>query len=259
MSWRAVAAEPLLQFVVAAALLLGLGSLWSSGEEAASVDTIVVPADLAGDAREAWIDRALLIAEARRRGLERNDSLIERQLQMKMQALLDAEHARVTPSETELASWYASRQAHYADAERRDITQVFVPRSLLTTEAREALERVAQRVQAGVAGAEAVAGEPLPALQHLQGQTAEMLRRRYGEVLATPVFAATGEWIGPVESGLGWHLLQVTDVTPVRPRPLSAVRDQVIVDWREQQRQAQRDAQLASWRARYRIIDGRAE
>ena len=63
-----------------------------------------------------------------------------------------------------------------------------------------------------------------------------------------------GRWIGPIQSGYGWHIVYVSERTEGRPKPLSEVRDAVQRDWLAARRKEIIDATYSKMREKYAVI-----
>ena len=62
-----------------------------------------------------------------------------------------------------------------------------------------------------------------------------------------------GQWTGPVQSGLGVHLVRVTSWTPSTPASLDTVRQEVQREWEYERRKRAFDASYAAMRAKYDV------
>jgi hypothetical protein len=247
---RAVLADPMAHFLAAGAGLFLLFQ-WSGAQDG-EPDRIVVGASQVehltlGFART-WqrpptpgelkgliddhVREEIATREARRLGLDRDDTLIRRRLRQKLEFLVeDAQAAH--PAEAELQAWL---DAH-PDAFRRDPQVAF--RHVLLSRARrgaaaaaDAEQLLARLSTLGPAVDVSRLGDPLRLLPH----EVELASRRevaglFGEAFADRVLALPpGRWAGPVESGYGLHLVLVTEREPGRLPALSEVRERVLHD-----------------------------
>lgn len=231
--------EPLLQFVLIGGLLFALDALLRT----APPDVIPLPAGMSDRQQQQYVDGQILLREARKRGLERGDSIIQRQLQQKMRNLIETQ-ARIEPAnEASLQAWLEQHPERYRQAARIDLEQIFIPRSQQADN--PDLSSVLAQLQAAQPITLPVTS--LPKTSHAA------LRKRYGLALADAAFAANAQWSGPVESGLGQHVLRITARHPGALPALQKIRPQVLKDWRSEQRQqAYRDT-LQQLRQHYRI------
>lgn len=171
--------------------------------------------------------------EARRLGLDRDDTLIRRRLRQKLEFLVEDDGQTASPSDGELQAWL---DAH-PDAFRREpdvaFRHVLVSRAQRGRAAETETQALLARLTALGPGADiAGLGDPL----RLLPDEVELTPRRdvaglFGETFADRVLGLPpGRWAGPVESGYGVHLVLVTHRAPGRLPALTEVREQVVRD-----------------------------
>jgi parvulin-like peptidyl-prolyl isomerase len=77
----------------------------------------------------------------------------------------------------------------------------------------------------------------------------------FGSAFAQRLAAAEpGQWVGPVASDFGQHLVRVTGRVDGTAPPLSELREVVREEWLGAQAQARRDQAYRALRERYRIV-----
>lgn len=217
--------DPLLQFAVLGGLLFTLDGLRQSTDTA----PIEVPAHLTPEQQQQRVQAEILLREARKRGLDQGDSIIERQLQQKMRSLIESRASVLQPDSATLHAWFIQYAERYAEPARVSFEQVFYPRSVYGQATPEPFNPDLAALQQGQSIS-------TPVLSHAHASHAA-LRKRYGKTLADALFSAGPEWSGPVQSGLGWHLIRVTaQHAPVLPA-FASVQDRVTADWREAERE----------------------
>lgn len=217
--------DPLLQFVVLGGLLFGLNHLRSPQADA----TIVVPAGLSPPQQQLRIQSEILLREARKRSLDQGDSIIERQLQQKMRALIESTASRHAPDDATLQQWFRRHADRYAEPARLDYEQVFYPRSAYAGKGQPPFAADLSALQQGRGNHSQVIGRNN--VSHAE------LRKRFGKTMADAVFSADSQWSGPIQSGLGWHLIRVTQRHAPKAPEFTALRDKLTVDWREAERE----------------------
>lgn len=179
-----------------------------------------------------WVERELLIREARARGLDRADPIVRRRLAQKMRFVLEGGAWADDPGDGVLQGWVDAHPDDYRRAPRRGFVHVFVADH--EAEAEAEARRWVQRLEAG----EDPAGRG-DAFAHgpRQGPAdAATLAGRYGEGFARAVEAAApGRWFA-AESIFGWHAVRVDAERPGAVPPLSQIRPRALADWQRQQR-----------------------
>jgi peptidyl-prolyl cis-trans isomerase D len=129
--------------------------------------------------------------------------------------------ANAKASDAEIAALYGRNPA-YAPKEIRTLSQVVLP-------AEAAARAFAQKVAAGTPFAQAAAQAGYAASDIAIGdKTREDYATTSSPQVAAAVFAAAqGAVVGPVRSGLGWHIVKVDAVKTVPGKPLAAVRAEI--------------------------------
>ncbi len=82
----------------------------------------------------------------------------------------------------------------------------------------------------------------------------EQIASTFGSAFAATVDRIpSGSWQGPVESGLGWHLVFVRSATPGRIPSYDEIEPQVTAAWLDEQRTAGRQRAYEAMKARYDV------
>lgn len=272
---RRLVREPLVHFLAAGALLFALYSVTGENGDAPG-DEITVNATrieaLAAGFERTWarpptraeleelideyVVEEIYYREALAAGLDRDDTVIRRRLRQKMEFLADPGPAEA--SDAELEAHLARHPERFAGPGRTDFRHVFIAADGDAAAGRRAARLLAQ-LQAGPSAASlADLGDATLLPSAMEGATDRDIESVFGgEVLAAIAGAPPGAWQGPVRSGYGWHLIQVTARVAGTAPPLALVRSQVLADWQEAQRRAAVAANLAELRRGYRItVDG---
>ncbi|MBL8224206.1 MAG: peptidyl-prolyl cis-trans isomerase [Chromatiales bacterium] len=263
--------EPLVHFLAAGALLFVLYAVVGEGGDAPE-DSITVSAArveaLAAGFERAWarpptraeldelideyVVEEIYYREALAAGLDRDDTVIRRRLRQKMEFLADPGPADAT--DAELEAHLARHAERFAGPGRTDFRHVFI-----AADGDAAAERRAARLLAQLRSGQPVAsladpGDATLLPSAMEGATDRDIESVFGgEVQAAIAGAPLGAWQGPVRSGYGWHLLQVTARVAGTAPPLDLVRPQVLADWQEEQRRAAVAANVDQLRRRYRV------
>jgi PPIC-type PPIASE domain len=250
--------EPLLHFAAAGALLFLARALWAPGGE----DRIVVTQEtqaalmaareelllrpLTAEEREKvvsdYVDEEVLLREAYRERLDRDDPRIRRWLIDKVEFLID-EEAR-EPTSEELDALFRERPDAYRTPRAVSFDHVFYA----SGQAEPILPRLRAGADFAALGDEFWLGKSLKRFSELE------LSTTFGpdftaRALALPI----GEWTGPIPSSRGAHFVRVTarhePELPSRKDVEWALRE----DWLLARREEARARKLAELRARYRI------
>ena len=203
---------------------------------------------------EQWIREEIYYREAVAMGLDEDDVIIRRRLAQKLTFLTEDLATAEPPSEAELRGFYDDNAADYAQPERWSFVHRY-----FSGERRDQAEADARAALAALDGGEAdeaaVQGDPFMLQRSYVARSEREIGELFGRDFAAAVAALpVGGWAGPVRSAYGWHLVQVQDYLPARQRPFDEVADQVVADYRQQQRRLANEARYQALLQRYEIV-----
>jgi hypothetical protein len=170
--------------------------------------------------------------EAKRLGLDEDDTVIRRRLRAKMEFLATAEIENAQPGEAVLQAWFDRNKARYAAAMRYSFDQLF-----LSDKGRASALLAQMRQGAAWQGK----GDPISLPTSLDRAERGEIERTFGEEFAARLATLPkGEWSGPVRSGFGTHLVRIRSAEAASPPKLVDVRQQVENDWRAETTEARK-------------------
>jgi hypothetical protein len=268
--------EPLIHFLVIGAAIFVLSARFGGEQGSAPRDRIVVTEgrvqQLAQIFTRTWQRpptaqelRALIDAhvqeevyyrEALKLGLDRDDIVIRRRMQQKMEFLTEPGEDALAATDSELQAYLAANRSVFRIEPKVAFQQIFSnpERSDEPVAARAAklLRKVSDAPPDADLGG---LGDPtlLPRAMPLASVSVidRNFGRGFGERLAQ---LPLNVWSGPVESTYGLHLVRVTERRDGYNPPLADVRAAVERDWRAAKRDAFRKAEYERLRDRYEII-----
>lgn len=243
-TFRRLLREPLVHFLIAGALVFVLlsGRAPDLGERRIVVDERVVGAlvsrfqdsfrrlptkeetdGLISD----WVRDQVYYREALSLGLDQNDEVVVRRMRRKMETLAVADAETRSPSDAELQALLDRDPARYADDPRFSFEQVYLgadtPQNRLLAE-----QHLTALRQGGKIG-----GVPAPLPGQLANAASAEISGLFGDEFAINLRnLPSGQWSGPVASGLGLHLVRVTARQAAQPPTLAKVRQRAENDWR---------------------------
>jgi hypothetical protein len=189
-------------------------------------------------------------------GLDKNDAVVRRRLRQKMEFLTDTGIYLKEPSADELATFFAANEHAYRSEPRLAFEQIYLGESppedtvsqtlkILLSEPTIDLFTLGQRTL-------------LPA--QLKLSPPDAIDSVFGEGFYRQIAElAPGEWVGPVTSVYGIHLIRTLDGRPARLPPLEEVRDSVLKDWKSAKARENREQDYTKRRSRYIIEILRSE
>jgi peptidyl-prolyl cis-trans isomerase D len=130
--------------------------------------------------------------------------------------------AAAKATDAEIAAAYQQNAAQYSARETRTLSQVVLPDEA-------AARAFAQKLAGGTAFAAAAAQAGYGAADiKLGDKSKEDFAKISAQNVADAAFAAAkGANVGPIRSGLGWHIVHVDDVKAGTAKPLAAVRGEL--------------------------------
>jgi PPIC-type PPIASE domain len=240
--------EPLVHFLILGALLF-LFFNWHGGAPGSASNKIVIThaqieqlavgfartwqkppteAELKGLIDE-YVKEEIATREALATGLDRDDVIIRRRLRQKLEFIAEDTVASVPPNDAELNAWMARHPDTFRSEPKVAFREVYVnPQRHGASVQADAVKLLARLQAAGPKVSIEHLGDPtmLPAEPPLAPlfDTTRSFGDDFGQALMN---AEPGQWIGPVESPYGLHLVLVLQKIPPTQQPLSAVRPRV--------------------------------
>jgi hypothetical protein len=262
--------EPLVGFLVLGAAMFALFQLRQENpvyEPETSREIFVTRGDidaLSQSFRNAWrrpptpaeLDRLIekhirqevFYREALALGLDRGDAVIKRHLRRKLEFLLTDLDEPTQPTDAELQAFLE------ANAESYRLPAVYSLRQAwLDSQDSERAGVVLQSLRNGDLDADSLGRSAIiPA--DFDAQTTREIERVMGrDFVANLSQLPVGEWHGPIRSGLGLHLIYISERVDGRIPMLAEVRDAVFRDWSAEMRRNVDETRFAALRQRYAI------
>jgi hypothetical protein len=262
---KQLAANPVLHVLVLGALL---GLVWviakgppTAGDEAKRVvitagDVLQLKAgfmrtwqreptrvELRG-AVDSHIREEVLYREALARGYDRDDPVVRRAMQRKMEFLADAQGLREPPSDDEIEAYFALRRERYRTPAVISLLQVYVSEDARGDVAERDAQAILEELRRDDPEPSRLddRGDPLMLPGYLAEQTEQEIRGQFGDVFADAVVALEpGSWQGPIRSGYGLHLVKVLRRQESSIPEIAAVRSRVVTDMEYEARTAARE------------------
>lgn len=260
--------DPLLHFLIIGGVGFALLSWLDAGPEP---EQILISADrvaelartaelLQGRApTEAELER--LVADAVREevyyrealalGLDVDDTVVRQRLIEKMRELAENVVDPV-PADTDLEAWFAANRERFRIPEQVSFDHVFFSPSERGD--RAVADAEAALAALGNGGEPGDYGDRTPLAGRFEAADAARVRTLFDDPLTDAVFTeAVDVWLGPFESGFGWHLARVTERTAARDPEFAEVADRVRDVYAAEQLAAANAAAFAEMREDFSI------
>ena len=182
-------------------------------------------------------------------GLDKDDAVIKRRIRQKYD-LIAEEAERSAPTDANLASYLLTHPAEFARPALVSFEQIYFDP---TTTSPEAVGSVKTDLADGANPAKF--GQPSMLPRRVAHSAIDLVARDFGDDFAKQVGAApVGQWVGPLASGLGVHLIRVSARSAPALPPLDQVRAAVAREWESDQRNRSSLADYRKARANYDVI-----
>jgi len=264
--------EPLLHFLIIGALIFVVFSIVNKDEINVSGNKIVVTSaeierlsanwsnqwnrpptetELKGLV-DAYIKEEVYYREALALGLDQNDTILRRRLMQKMEFLSNDLAELNQPDESALNKYFLDNQDKYELPARVSFTHIY-----FSLDKRGA--KVVEDSKSVLAGLDVLRAPELGDNFMMQYdfvlKTPFEVERLFGKGFAEQLFTLeTDTWLGPIESGYGFHLVRISEkIDPQMPERASVI-DKVRTDLMFEQRQRVNKEIYEKFKERYEIV-----
>jgi hypothetical protein len=173
-------------------------------------------------------DAAADFEEALALGLDRSDRVVRRRLVQRLELQAHAWARASEPTSAELAALLARESERFALPERTRLSHVFLSRDRHADGLAAADAALVKRLAALAPERAAELGDPFLLGNQLAPRTRAELAASFGEAFASAATALPpGRWSGPIASSYGLHRVFVHERIPARAARLAEVRDAV--------------------------------
>jgi hypothetical protein len=206
---------------------------------------------------EEKVREEILYREGLALGLDRDDTIVKRRMAQKMEFLSDDVSDLQEPSLEELKTWYAKNGSQFASPARITFRHVYFSPDKRGAQAQDAARLALEKIgKKGDATQAMTLGDRFMFQNFYAASTPDDVAKVFGvkfsEALAN---LKPGAWNGPIESGLGWHLVWVESITPKRVPEFEEVElKDIKSQWVSAQRTETKRQLFTAMRERYEIV-----
>jgi parvulin-like peptidyl-prolyl isomerase len=182
---------------------------------------------------EQHIRQEVLYREALAREYDRDDLVVRRAMQQKMEFLAASQALQEPPTEEEIEAFFALRQERYRLPAVLSFSQIYLSPDKRGVGAEQAAIDLLAQLRAEDPDARDLAsyGDTIMLETSYAGQSEREVSAAFGEIFAEAVVRLpVGEWQGPVSSGYGLHLVKVVEREESRIPEWREVAGRVIGD-----------------------------
>ena len=251
MNFRQVVREPLLHFLlIGLALFLVYGAV---GRSDSAGRTITISQGDVDELRrqyaalwggpptdkqltgliEARVRDEILYREGMAQGLGRDDPVIKRRIHQKVEVMAEEEGADVAPTNAVLATYLENHRDKFVKPAVVSFDQVYFSPQGPDTPASVAAAKARLNAGAATTGM----GQPTMLPARVTTSDMDLVARDFGADFAAAVAKLpVGQWSGPIGSGVGVHLIKLTQLVPPKVPPLADIRPEVVREWESDRR-----------------------
>lgn len=206
---------------------------------------------------DAKVREEVLYREALALGLDKDDTIVKRQLARKMEFVAEDVSKLEEPAPGELRAWYEKNRARFALPPRATFRHIYFSPDKRGANARSDAEAaLAPLAGRGIdAAADPAAGDPFMFQSYYGDRSLDVIAKEFAPKFARALVGVPAHtWAGPIESGYGWHLVFVDAMTPQRIPDFEEIEAQVKSAWTEERREQTRARLYDAMRARYEVV-----
>jgi peptidyl-prolyl cis-trans isomerase C len=206
---------------------------------------------------ESKVQEEVLYREALAMGLDKGDEIVRRRMAQKMQFLAEDVAAAHEPTTEQLRAWYAKNTDKFALPSRVSFRHLYFSPDRRGERAHDDAVRALAKLtgQPEDSPLAISLADRFMFQDYYADRTSEQLAKDFGPTFAVTVSKlAPGSWQGPIESGLGWHLVFVDSVIPGRVPAFEEVEPDVKTAWLGDQKQRAWQKAYADMRAKYTVL-----
>jgi hypothetical protein len=268
---RAFFREPLLHFIMLGLIIYSAGQLWPKDPnqyriviDSARVEGIrqnyvseygTQPS--AGELTyliDANIRDEILYREGIARQLDRDDEIVHRRVVQKAEFLLQDMTPPPSPSPVDIEAYYKNHIKDYELPGRTTFTHIYF--SPDTSDAKARALAALQKLRLANRSRAPELGDTFSDQTDYTALDITAVDRVFGDskFSAATFNAPIGQWTGPFQSELGWHLLRVTAREEPRTAPLDEIEDGVRADWQKAVAAKANAEAFARIKAKYDVV-----
>lgn len=194
--------------------------------------------------------------EALAMGLDRDDTIIRRRLQQKLEFVTDNVATPAEPTDTELAEYLKTHADVFRIDRRFTFSQVFLDPSKHGDHLVEDITQLLTQLRRHGRDTDLSSlGDPFLLEHRVEAAPTTEVAKQFGDKFAAKLgdFPA-GQWCGPLESGYGVHLVLVEERSEERLPELAEVREVVRREWTNARRLESNEKFFESLLKHYQVV-----
>lgn len=210
---------------------------------------------------EQAVNQEVMLREGLKRGLDKDDDIIQKRVMMRMDFLLEAMVSAPEPSTEQLQAFLNDNISVFQEENRYSFSHVFFQKDQAGNEA--ALARASallDQLNAEVADEQGInnaykRGDAFPRSYNLWKATQTDINRLFGTAfgMALKNITQAGHWVGPLKSTYGWHLVFVKKIELAAAPTLAEHAAEIKAAWEKQQKMLAKQQWVSSTKQEYTV------
>jgi hypothetical protein len=188
-------------------------------------------------------------------GLDRDDPVIRRRLQQKLQFVTDDVAAPPQPTDAELSKYLETHADGFRLERRFTFNQVYLDPTKHGEKLDEDINELLTQLRQDGSNDLSSLGDNFLLEHRFESTPTSEIAKQFGDKFAAKVAELpVQQWAGPIESGYGMHLVFIENRTEVRLPKLAEVRDAVQRDWTNARRLELNEKYFQSLLKHYEVV-----
>ncbi len=201
---------------------------------------------------DGYIKDEILYREGTALGLERDDPVIKRRMRQKLEVIIE-EQGSQAPTDADLNDYLTKHAAVFRMPPVLSFDQILFKPTDYGNNLEQAFYASLAAVKVGVSPYSMGSVSMLP--KQVQKLSADLVARDFGEDFSQSLIKAeTGQWLGPVQSEFGVHLVRVTERKEGYLPNLDEARKEVTREWENDRRKASLEKNYQQLKQQYDVV-----
>jgi len=172
-----------------------------------------------------WVREEVFYREGLAMGLDKDDPVVRRRIQQKVEFIVDSA-TPAEPTTEELQRWLDEHASSYRTEPMYELRQIYFD----PARRGDRLDADIAAARRALASGKDFSGDRTMLPATLAGDSSTVIGTFGGAFEAALRDMPSGGWQGPVQSGFGWHLVEIVARQPARTPSLDEVREVVTRD-----------------------------
>ena len=201
------------------------------------------------------IRQEILFREGLALGLDQGDEIVKRRIAQKMEFLAEDVSTVSAPTAADLKAWFDKNASRFLLPGLITFRHLYFSPDTRGQKAKDAAARALEKLS-GNSAATPVTGDRFMFQDYYADTSREQVAKVFGSQFAETIFTLkSGAWHGPIESGLGWHLVRIEALTPGRVPAFEEVdAAQLKSEWLSDQRAESKRQSFEVMKRRYEVV-----